>query len=254
MDNTQINPIIEAKNVSVLYGRTKAVDNVSLAMRGKAVYALIGPSGCGKSSLLRSFNRMNDFVENCSVEGNIFYKGQDIYDNKVIAESLRQKIGIVFQKPTPFPCSIYKNISWAPKLAGYKGDLDGLVEESLQKTGLWDEVKDRLKDSGLSLSGGQQQRLCIARSIAMNPDIILMDEPCSALDPVATSKIEKLIATLKEQYTIIIVTHSMAQAKRVSDYTSFLYNGKMIDFGLSSDIFNNPSHSLTKEYIAGSIG
>jgi phosphate transport system ATP-binding protein len=220
----------------------------------KKVYAFIGPSGCGKSTFLRCFNRMNDFVDSFSLQGSIEYRGKNIYANDIDPVLVRKHIGIVFQKPNPLPTSIYKNISWGPKINGFKGDMDELVESSLRKAALWDEVKDRLKNDGFALSGGQQQRLCIARTIAMNPDVILMDEPCSALDPISTNKIEELISELKNEYSIMIVTHNMQQAARVSDYTAFMYKGDMVEFGETKQIFENPTEALTGEYISGKFG
>lgn len=246
--------ILGVDKVSVFYNNHKAVEDVSFSMRKGAVYALIGPSGCGKSTLLRCFNRMNDSVDGFRMYGTITFNGKNICDADVSPILVRKKIGMVAQKPQPFMSSVYKNISWAPKLNGYKGDLDELVEKSLKQAALWDEVKDRLNESGLSLSGGQQQRLCIARTIAMQPEVILMDEPCAALDPVSTTKVEELISELKKDYCILIVTHNMQQAARVSDYTAFMYQGKMVEFGLTDDVFNDPKEQLTKEYIKGSFG
>lgn len=246
--------VVSAENVGIWYGDNNAVRNVNLNLESKQVFALIGPSGCGKSTLLKSFNRMNDYVDSFRLEGKIRYKGIDIYDKKVDSVLVRKCIGMVFQKPNPFPSSIYENVAWAPRINGYKGDLGELVESSLKRAGLWGEVKDRLKSSGFSLSGGQQQRLCIARTIAMNPDVILMDEPCSALDPISTGIIEELISELKKAYAIMIVTHSMQQAARVSDVTAFLYRGDLIEFGDTSMIFSMPNQKLTKEYISGKFG
>jgi len=246
--------IIEVKKVGIWYGENKAVKDINLSIERQKVFALIGPSGCGKSTLLRCFNRMNDFVDGFRIEGSIAYRGMNIYDKQVDPVVVRKCIGMVFQKPNPFPSSIFENIAWAPRINGYKGDIGELVETSLTKAGLWKEVKDRLKSSGFSLSGGQQQRLCIARTIAMQPDVILMDEPCSALDPISTSIIEELIAELKKQYSIVIVTHSMQQAARVSDQTAFLYRGDLIELGDTSKIFSMPDQKLTKEYISGKFG
>jgi phosphate transport system ATP-binding protein len=246
--------VVSAENVGIWYGDNNAVRNVNLNLESKQVFALIGPSGCGKSTLLKSFNRMNDYVDSFRLDGKICYKGMDIYDRKVDSVLVRKCIGMVFQKPNPFPSSIYENVAWAPRINGYKGDLGELVESSLKRAGLWGEVKDRLKSSGFSLSGGQQQRLCIARTIAMNPDVILMDEPCSALDPISTGIIEELISELKKAYAIMIVTHSMQQAARVSDVTAFLYRGDLIEFGDTSMIFSMPNQKLTKEYISGKFG
>ncbi|MEI8026032.1 MAG: phosphate ABC transporter ATP-binding protein PstB [Pseudomonadota bacterium] len=246
--------VIEVQKVGIWYGENKAVKDINLSIERQKVFALIGPSGCGKSTLLRCFNRMNDFVDGFRIEGSISYRGMNIYDKKVDPVVVRKCIGMVFQKPNPFPSSIFENIAWAPRINGYKGDISELVETSLTKAGLWKEVKDRLKSSGFSLSGGQQQRLCIARTIAMQPDVILMDEPCSALDPISTSIIEDLIAELKKQYSIVIVTHSMQQAARVSDQTAFLYRGDLIEMGDTSKIFSMPDQKLTKEYISGKFG
>jgi phosphate transport system ATP-binding protein len=246
--------VMSAENVGIWYGENNAVRNVSLTLESKQVFALIGPSGCGKSTLLKCFNRMNDYVDSFRLEGKIEYKSIDIYDKKVDPVLVRKCIGMVFQKPNPFPSSIYENIAWAPRINGFKGDLGELVESSLKRAGLWSEVKDRLKSSGFSLSGGQQQRLCIARTIAMNPDVILMDEPCSALDPISTGIIEELISELKKSYAIMIVTHSMQQAARVSDVTAFLYRGDLVEFGDTSMIFSMPNQKLTKEYISGKFG
>jgi phosphate transport system ATP-binding protein len=247
-------PVIEIENLNVYYTDNQALIDVNLSFPEKSVYALIGPSGCGKSTLLRCLNRMNDHIPEFRLEGRVIYRDQDIYSKEIDPVFVRKRIGMVFQKPNPFPHSIAKNITWGPSLAGYQGDEDELVESSLKKAALWDEVKDRLKDSGLSLSGGQQQRLCIARAIAMNPDVILMDEPCASLDPISTKKIEDLIAELKLHYTIVIVTHSMQQARRVADYTAFMYQGHLIESGLCRDIFTMPENSLTRDYVSGAFG
>ena len=223
--------VLQAIDVGVNYGQNNAIRNINMCIDEKKVYAFIGPSGCGKSTLLRCFNRMNDFVDAFSLQGSIEYRGKDIYAKDIDPVLVRKHIGIVFQKPNPLPTSIYKNISWGPKINGFKGDMDELVESSLRKAALWDEVKDRLKHDGFALSGGQQQRLCIARTVAMSPEVILMDEPCSALDPISTSKIEELIGELKNDYSIMIVTHNMQQAARVSDFTAFMYKGDMVEFG-----------------------
>lgn len=248
------NAVITLDDVSVSYSGAKAVSNVSFDVAEKRITAMIGPSGCGKSTLLRCFNRMNDFIDNVTIEGKISYHGQDIYANNVDAVEVRRRIGMVFQKPNPFPKSIHKNITWGPVINGYKGNLDELVEESLKRAALWNEVKDRLHDSALNLSGGQQQRLCIARALAMKPDVLLMDEPCSALDPVSTAHIEDLIFELKQQYSIVIVTHNMQQAARVSDYTAFLEMGILIEFGDTNKIFTNPEQKRTEEYVTGRFG
>jgi phosphate transport system ATP-binding protein len=231
------------------------VKNVSLGLGERKVMALIGPSGCGKSTLLRTFNRMNDFIPTFRVvSGALHYRGTDIYNSDVDPVYIRRRVGMVFQKPNPFPTSIFKNITWGPQINGYQGDLESLVESALRRAALWDEVKDKLSASGTALSGGQQQRLCIARAIAMNPDVILMDEPCSALDPTSTAKIEDLISELKESYSILIVTHNMQQAARVSDDTAFMYHGEMMEFGLTKQIFNAPKNRVTEDYISGRFG
>ncbi|MEZ4873175.1 MAG: phosphate ABC transporter ATP-binding protein PstB [Bdellovibrionales bacterium] len=247
-------PILSAKNVSIYYGQKRAVNNVSLGFKDKKVTAVIGPSGCGKSTLLRSLNRMNDFIPECRVEGQILYRGENIYKPNTDPADVRRRIGMVFQKPNPFPKTIYKNITWGPKVNGYTFDGDELVESALRKAALWDEVKDRLHDSAFALSGGQQQRLCIARTIAMSPEVILMDEPCSALDPKATLRIEELIGELRENYCIITVTHNMQQAGRISDETAFFYNGSLIEFGETEKIFTNPDNKQTEDYITGRFG
>ncbi len=246
--------VIETKDLSIFYGEHKAVHNVNLEFKKGKVTAVIGPSGCGKSTVLRTLNRMNDFVLSMHTSGHIYYKGQDIYGKDVDAVEIRKNIGMVFQKPNPFPKSIYDNITWGPKVNGFKENMDELVETSLKKAALWDEVKDRLTDSAFNLSGGQQQRLCIARAIAMKPDVILMDEPCSALDPKSTLSIEKLIAELRGEYTIIIVTHNMQQAARVSDETMFFYEGYLIEHGLTNQLFTKPKENRTEEYITGRFG
>jgi len=245
---------METRHVSIKYGETIAVSDCSLKFKKHRVTAIIGPSGCGKSTLLRSLNRMNDFVDGFSLTGEVLYKGMDLYDKKADPVEIRRRIGMVFQKPNPFPKSIYKNIIWGPQINGFKGNRDDLVEESLVQAGLWDEVKDRLAGSAMALSGGQQQRLCIARAIAMKPEIILMDEPASALDPKSTARIEELISELRENYTIVIVTHNMQQAARISDFTAFLYNGNLIEFGKTKHIFTNPDHEETENYITGRFG
>ncbi len=250
-------PKITARNVSVYYGATRAIDDVSIDVTQDEVVAFIGPSGCGKSTFLRTLNRMNDTVASARVEGEIHLDGEDIYSPTMDVVQLRARVGMVFQKPNPFPKSIYENVAYGPRihgLAASKGDLDGIVERSLRRAGLWDEVKDRLTDSGTALSGGQQQRLCIARAIAVDPEVILMDEPCSALDPIATAKIEELIHELKGRYAIVIVTHNMQQAARVSQRTAFFHLGSLIEFGATSDIFTNPRQERTKDYITGRYG
>ncbi|MAV82905.1 MAG: phosphate ABC transporter ATP-binding protein [Pelagibacteraceae bacterium] len=251
-----VNSII-TKNLNVYYGDQQAIHNISLDFLKNKVTALIGPSGCGKSTFLRCLNRMNDVIDICRVEGNISLNGMDIYSKEIEVEHLREKIGMVFQKPNPFPKSIYDNVAYGPRIHGFtdkKEEMDLIVETSLKKAGLFEEVKDRLDDMGTSLSGGQQQRLCIARAIAIKPEVILMDEPCSALDPIATSIIEELITDLKKSYTIIIVTHSMQQAARVSDKTAFFHLGNLIEEGDTSKIFTKPDHQKTNDYITGRFG
>ena len=248
---------ISAKNIDVFYGDKQALFDVSMDMYEKEVTALIGPSGCGKSTFLRCINRMNDVIDICSVKGNVSIDGHDIYDKSIRVESLRENVGMVFQKPNPFPKSIYENIAYGPRIHGIansKTDLDEIVETSLQKAALFDEVKDRLHQPGTGLSGGQQQRLCIARAISVNPEIILMDEPCSALDPIATAKIEELMNELKKEFTIIIVTHSMQQAARVSKNTGFFHLGKLIEVDSTDTIFSNPGNQKTQDYITGRFG
>ena len=246
-----------ARDVSVYYGQKRAIDNVSIDVDMDNVTAFIGPSGCGKSTFLRTLNRMNDTVASARVTGEIKLDGQDIYSPDMDVVQLRARVGMVFQKPNPFPKSIYENVAYGPRihgLAGTKADLDRIVEKSLRRAGLWDEVKDRLTDSGTALSGGQQQRLCIARAIAVDPEVILMDEPCSALDPIATAKIEELIHELRGRYAIVIVTHNMQQAARVSQKTAFFHLGTLVEYGNTSDIFTNPHEERTKDYITGRYG
>ena len=248
---------LSIKNLNVFYGDKQALFNVNLNIMEKEVTSLIGPSGCGKSTLLKCINRMNDLVEICKTDGQVLLDSKDINDVSQDPVLLRMKVGMVFQKPNPFPKSIYDNVAFGPTLHGMtksKDELDQVVIESLSKSGLYDEVKDRLFDPGTGLSGGQQQRLCIARALAVNPEILLMDEPCSALDPIATARIEDLIAELKEQYTIVIVTHSMQQAARVSDRTAYMHMGELIESGLTKTIFSNPQHQKTQDYITGRIG
>ncbi|GEN98829.1 phosphate import ATP-binding protein PstB [Novosphingobium sediminis] len=248
---------ISARGVSVYYGQKRAIDDVSIEIPKNYVTAFIGPSGCGKSTFLRSLNRMNDTIPGARVEGEILLDGMDIYRSAMDVVQLRARVGMVFQKPNPFPKSIYENIAYGPRIHGIaasKGELDGIVEQSLQRAGLWDEVKDRLGDSGTALSGGQQQRLCIARAIAVDPEVILMDEPCSALDPIATARIEELIDELRGRYAIVIVTHSMQQAARVSQRTAFFHLGKIVEYGTTSDIFTTPREERTKDYITGRYG
>ena len=248
---------MQARDVSVFYGAKKAIDNVSIDIPAKYVTAFIGPSGCGKSTFLRALNRMNDTIPSARVEGTIELDGEDIYKSGMDVVQLRARVGMVFQKPNPFPKSIFENIAYGPRIHGLaegKAELDAIVERSLKRAGLWNEVKDRLSDSGTALSGGQQQRLCIARAIAVDPEVILMDEPCSALDPVATAKIEELIDELRGNYAIVIVTHSMQQAARVSQRTAFFHLGNMVEYGRTSDIFTNPLEERTKDYITGRYG
>jgi phosphate transport system ATP-binding protein len=251
------NPRMTARNVDVYYGDKHAINDVTIDIGEQEVIAFIGPSGCGKSTFLRTLNRMNDTIDICRVEGTIALDGQDIYAPSVDVVPLRARVGMVFQKPNPFPKSIYDNIAYGPRIHGLtksKSELDDIVESALEKAGLWNEVKDRLDQPGTGLSGGQQQRLCIARAIAVSPEVILMDEPCSALDPIATAKVEELIEELKSQYTIAIVTHSMQQAARVSDRTAYFHLGDLIEVGNTEQIFTNPSHQLTQDYITGRFG
>jgi phosphate transport system ATP-binding protein len=248
---------ISARNVNVFYGAKQAIDRVSIDIATEHVTAFIGPSGCGKSTFLRTLNRMNDTIPGCRVEGDILLDGEDIYGTAMDVVQLRARVGMVFQKPNPFPKSIYENVAYGPRihgLAATKADMDAIVEKSLRRAGLWDEVKDRLSDAGTALSGGQQQRLCIARAIAVSPEVILMDEPCSALDPIATARIEELIDELRGRYAIVIVTHSMQQAARVSQRTAFFHLGAMVEYGPTSDIFTNPREVRTKDYITGRYG
>jgi phosphate transport system ATP-binding protein len=250
---------IEARNLNVYYGSFKAIRDVNLQIRAQQITAIIGPSGCGKSTMLRSFNRMNELVPTAHTEGEVLFHGQNVYAEDVDPVQVRRYIGMVFQKPNPFPKSIYENVAWGARINGYRGDLDALVEQSLQQAALWDEVKDKLQQSGLSLSGGQQQRLCIARTIAVKPDIILMDEPASALDPIATLRIEELMRELAKNYTIIVVTHNMQQAGRVSDYTAFFNMGEnragyLVEYGPTKQVFTNPQDQRTEDYITGRFG
>jgi phosphate transport system ATP-binding protein len=251
------NPRIACRDVNVYYGDKHAIRHVTLDIGSNEVIAMIGPSGCGKSTFIRCLNRMNDTIEGCSVTGDILLDEVNIYDNDLDVVPLRAKVGMVFQKPNPFPKSIYDNIAYGPKIHGLatnKTELDEVVETSLKKAGLWEEVKDRLPQPGTGLSGGQQQRLCIARTIAVSPEVILMDEPCSALDPIATARIEDLIDELREQYTIVIVTHSMQQASRVSQRTAYFHLGDLIEVGTTKQIFTRPRHQLTEDYITGRFG
>ncbi|BDA39843.1 phosphate ABC transporter ATP-binding protein PstB [Candidatus Atelocyanobacterium thalassae] len=262
-NNIKIEPILKTENLNVFYGSNLVVRGVDLVIPKGRIVAFIGPSGCGKSTVLRCFNRMNDLIPNAKVSGKITYYGKDIYSKEVNPVDLRSSIGMVFQRPNPFPKSIYENIAFGARINGFKGDMDELVETSLKKATVWDETKDKLHRSGLILSGGQQQRLCIARVIAIKPDVILMDEPCAALDPISTLKIEELINSLKEEHTIVIVTHNMHQASRISDLTAF-YNleitdkgkrtGRLIEYNKTNIIFNNPTMESTKHYISGKFG
>lgn len=247
---------IEARNVNVFYGDNHVLKDVSLTIREHTVTAFIGPSGCGKSTFLRTLNRMNDYIESFRKEGKILIDGKEIYDKKVRVEELRRKVGMVFQKPNPFPKSIFENVAYGLKIHGMddKREINERVEKSLKQAALWAEVKDKLGKPALSLSGGQQQRLCIARTLAVKPSIILMDEPASALDPISTAKIEELIHELKEKYTIVIVTHNMQQAARVSDRTAFFYLGELVEYDKTGVIFTNPSHKQTENYITGRFG
>jgi phosphate transport system ATP-binding protein len=251
------NALMSARKVSVFYGEKRAVHDVNLDIARNQVLAMIGASGCGKSTFLRCLNRMNDTLANARVEGTITLDGKDIYDRKQDVAQLRARVGIVFQKPTPFPQSIYENVAYGPRIHGLargRSDLDELVHTSLERAGLWEEVKDRLSQSGTSLSGGQQQRLCIARTIAVDPEVILMDEPTSALDPIASARIEDLIDELRANYAIVIVTHNMQQAARVSQYTAYFHMGDLIEVAPTDQLFTNPRHKLTEDYITGRIG
>ena len=249
-------PLIKINDLSLFYGASKALKNVSLHLGEKVVTAFIGPSGCGKSTLLRCLNRMNDLIDNVRIEGSVSIGGHDIYGDNVDVIELRKRVGMVFQKSNPFPKSIYENVAYGLRLHGMKdkSELDGVVEQSLRGAALWDEVKDRLHSSALGLSGGQQQRLCIARAIAIRPEIVLMDEPASALDPIATTRIEELILELKKDFTIVIVTHNMQQAARISDYTAFFYIGELIEFDTTTWIFTNPAKRQTEDYVTGRFG
>jgi len=259
MDFAADQVVFELEALSCYYGSFRAVRDISLQIPRNQISAIIGPSGCGKSTLLRSFNRMNDLVDSARIEGRILYHGVDLYADGIDPVEVRRRIGMVFQKPNPFPKSIYDNVAFGPRVAGFKGDMDALIESSLRRAALWDEVKDKLRTPGTALSGGQQQRLCIARAIAVEPDVILMDEPCSALDPIATLKIEELMRELKENYTIVIVTHNMQQAARVSDVTAFLTMGDdragyLVEMAPTDTIFTRPANKLTEDYITGRFG
>ena len=251
-----MNDIITVKDLQLWYGQTKALKGVSMNLPEKSITALIGPSGCGKSTFLKTLDRMNDLIPGVRIEGEVKYNGQDIFAPSVDVNELRREIGMVFQKPNPFPMSIYDNIAYGPRTHGVrrKDELDEIVEQSLRGAAIWDEVKDRLKKSALGLSGGQQQRLCIARALAVEPDVLLMDEPTSALDPISTSKIEELASTLKERYTIVIVTHNMQQAVRISDYTAFFLLGELVEHGETERIFSQPEDKRTEDYITGRFG
>jgi phosphate transport system ATP-binding protein len=262
-DPSDRTPMFQLDGLTVYYGSFRAVRDVDMTIQQNQITALIGPSGCGKSTVLRCFNRMNDLIETARVEGRVEYHGVDLYGEKVDPVEVRRRIGMVFQKPNPFPKSIYENVVYGPRVAGFKGNYDDLVEESLIKAALWDEVKDKLTESGMALSGGQQQRLCIARAIATSPDVVLMDEPCSALDPIATLKIEELMLDLKKDYTIVIVTHNMQQAARVSDKTAFFSvnvdeegqrTGYLVEFNQTEQIFTSPVQKQTEDYITGRFG
>ncbi len=257
--------VFDVDDVSISYGSMPAIRNVTMKIRKGEITALIGPSGCGKSTLLRSFNRMNDLIPSARMDGRLTYHGQDLYARQVDPVEVRRRIGMVFQKPNPFPKSIYDNVAFGPRVNGMKGDLDGIVESSIKRAALWDEVKNKLRDSAYSLSGGQQQRLCIARAIAVNPDVILMDEPASALDPISTARIEDLMRQLQEAYTIVVVTHNMQQAARVSDRTAFFTTeiesdandhrfGRLVEHDLTENIFKNPQDPRTEDYVTGRFG
>jgi phosphate transport system ATP-binding protein len=255
--------VFDVQDLSVHYGTFRAVRDVTLPIPENQITALIGPSGCGKTTVIRCLNRMNDLIEGARVEGRILYHGVDLYEPRVDPVEVRRRIGMVFQKPNPFPKSVFENVAFGPKVAGFKGNMDDLVEESLRRAALWDEVKDKLQDSGMALSGGQQQRLCIARAIATKPDVILMDEPCSALDPIATLRIEELMQELVADYTIVIVTHNMQQAARVSDWTAFFTvdvqeggqrTGTLVEYDRTESIFTNPNEKRTEDYVTGRFG
>jgi phosphate transport system ATP-binding protein len=250
------NPVLTVDDLSLWYGTSRALHGITMQIPEKKITAFIGPSGCGKSTLLRCFNRMNDLVEGVRTEGTILFEGADIHDPRLDVNALRSRIGMVFQKSNPFPKSIYENVAYGCRIQGInrKHDVDPIVERSLRAAALWNEVKDRLHESALGLSGGQQQRLCIARAIAIEPEVILLDEPCSALDPIATAKVEELMLDLKSRYTLIVVTHNMQQATRVSDYTAFLYLGSMVEFGETQKLFINPAKKQTEDYITGRFG
>ncbi len=252
-------PALSVRDLNLYYGQFKALKDVSLDIPPRKITAFIGPSGCGKSSLLRCFNRMNDLIRTARVEGEVLFHGDNVYAPTTNPAEIRFRIGMVFQKPNPFPKSVYDNVAFGPRIAGFRGDMDALVERRLRQAALWDEVKDRLKESAYKLSGGQQQRLCIARALALDPEVILMDEPCSSLDPIATLAIENLMRDLAPNYTIVLVTHNMQQAARVSDYTTFLTvddsrSGYVVEFGETGDIFSTPKERATEDYITGRFG
>ena len=248
--------IIEAKNLALWYGENKVLKEISISIPEKSITAFIGPSGCGKSTFLKTLNRMNDLIPSVKIEGNVEYAGKNIFDSTIDVNELRREVGMVFQKPNPFPMSIYDNIAYGPKTHGItnKAKLDEIVEKSLRNAAIWDEVKDRLKRNALGLSGGQQQRLCIARALAVEPKILLMDEPTSALDPISTLRIEELVGELKEKYTIVMVTHNMQQAVRISDYTAFFLLGELVEFGQTEKLFSQPMDKRTEDYITGRFG
>jgi phosphate transport system ATP-binding protein len=259
----QTETVLSTENLDIYYGNFLAVKGVNVAIPKNRITAFIGPSGCGKSTLLRSFNRLNDLINGFHVEGKVYYYDQDLYAPKIDPVEVRRRIGMVFQKPNPFPKSIYDNIAYGARVNGFKGNLDELVENSLRQAALWDEVKDKLKQNGLALSGGQQQRLCIARAIAINPDVVLMDEPCASLDPISTLKVEDLMHQLKEQYSIVIVTHNMQQATRVADMTAFFNakatekggkQGYLVEYDQTENIFQNPQQEATRDYVSGRFG
>jgi phosphate transport system ATP-binding protein len=256
LDPGIVDPVLSIDSLSLWYGQKQALKEISLEIPEKQITAFIGPSGCGKSTLLRCINRLNDLIDGVRTEGDIRFDGRSIFDPRIDINALRKQIGMVFQKSNPFPKSIYENVAYGPRIQGIrkKRDLDDIVEKSLRGAALWDEVKDRLEDSALGMSGGQQQRLCIARAIAVEPEVILLDEPCSALDPIATARIEELMQDLKTQYTQVIVTHNMQQASRVSDYTAFLYLGELIEYASTEKIFIKPSKKQTEDYITGRFG
>jgi len=252
--NTPVQPKIEIDDLDFWYGENHALQGISMDIQANQVTALIGPSGCGKSTLLRCLNRMNELIQGTTLEGTIHVDGQDIYAENTDPVMVRRRVGMVFQKPNPFPKTIYKNVAWGAEINGYTGDIDALVERSLRQAALWDEVKDRLHTSAYDLSGGQQQRLCIARTLAVEPDVVLMDEPASALDPIATSKVEETITELKKDYTIVIVTHNMQQASRISDETAFLYMGRLVEMNPTDQLFTRPEKDRTEAYVTGRFG